>query len=96
MSTLTLRLSEQLDSRLSLFAKLENSSRSELVRTALEKFLRDRERERQLAEVVKAARFLATDPDALADSAAISAEFSAVDNEALAQIDATDTDAWWR
>ena len=95
MGTLTLRLPEQLDARLSLFAKLEDSSRSELVRMALEKFLRDKERERLLAEVVQAAHFLATDP-AQAESNAIAAEFAAADNEALAQIEQTDNDGWWR
>ncbi len=96
MGTLTLRLPEQLDARLSLFAKLEDSSRSELVRMALEKFLRDKERERLLAEVVQAAQFLATDPAAQAESNAIAAEFAAADNEALAQIEQTDNDGWWR
>ncbi|MFY9259471.1 MAG: ribbon-helix-helix protein, CopG family [Gallionella sp.] len=96
MGTLTLRLPEQLDARLSLFAKLEDSSRSELARTALEKFLRDMERERLLASVVQAARFLATDLEARAEGGAISAEFAAADSEALELVEQTDTEVWWR
>lgn len=96
MGTLTLRLPEQLDTRLSLFAKLEDSSRSELVRMALEKFLREREREQLLAEVVQAARFLATDPEARAESTAISDEFAGADSEALTQLEQNDPEKWWQ
>ena len=96
MGTLTLRLPEQLDARLSLFAKLEDSSRSELVRMALEKFLREREREQLLAEVVQAARFLATDPEGRAESTAISGEFAGADSEALTQLEQNDPEKWWQ
>ncbi|MDD4964513.1 MAG: ribbon-helix-helix protein, CopG family [Gallionella sp.] len=96
MGTLTLRLPEQLDARLSLFAKLEESSRSELVRMALEKFLREREREQLLAEVVQAARFLATDPEARAESTVISDEFAGADSEALTQLEQNDPEKWWQ
>ena len=83
MGTLTLRLPEKLDARLSEFAKLADTSRSELARTALEKFLREMEREKLLAGMVEAARFLATDPEARAESIAIVEEFLPLDNEAL-------------
>jgi len=66
MGTLTLLLPDQLDARLSRFAKLEDSSRSELVRTALERFLCDMERDRLMADMVEAARSLASNPDACA------------------------------
>ncbi|MDD2775077.1 MAG: ribbon-helix-helix protein, CopG family [Gallionella sp.] len=96
MGTLTLRLPEQLDARLSLFAKLEDSSRSELVRMALEKFLREREREQLLAEVVQAARFLATDPEARAESTAIADEFASADSAALTQLEQNAPEKWWQ
>jgi metal-responsive CopG/Arc/MetJ family transcriptional regulator len=83
MGTLTLRLPEKLDARLSEFAKLEDTSRSELARTALEKFLREMEREKFMAEMVKAARFLATNPEARAESFAITEDFAVADSEAL-------------
>jgi predicted transcriptional regulator len=83
MGTLTLRLPEKLDARLSKLAKLEDTSRSELARTALEKFLREMEREKLMAEMVEAARFLATNPEARAKSIAIAEEFAVADSEAL-------------
>ena len=75
MGTLTLRLPEKLDTRLSKLAKLEDISRSELARTALEKFLCEMEREKFMAGMVEAARFLATNPQARAESLAIAEEF---------------------
>lgn len=98
MGTLTLRLPEQLDARLTLFAKLDDSSRSELVRTALERFLREKERERLLAGMVESAKFLATNPDACAQNMDISAEFAIADSEALelAKDGQTGHEKWWK
>ena len=98
MGTLTLRLPDQLDARLSRFAKLEDSSRSELVRTALERFLCDMERDRLMADMVEAARSLASNPDACAESRAISAEFADADSEALelAEQDSAGQEKWWK
>lgn len=83
MATLTLRLPDPLDRQLNAEAALRQLSRSELARLALEKYLRDLERERHMAEMVKAARFLATDAEARAESLAIAEEFLPLDNEAL-------------
>ena len=83
MGTLNLRLPDDLDNRLTKLAKAEDKSRSDLARAALEKFLLDMEREKFLAEMVKAARFLATNPEARAESMAISEDFAFTDNEAL-------------
>jgi metal-responsive CopG/Arc/MetJ family transcriptional regulator len=66
-----------------VLAAQTQQNRSELVRTALEKFLRDQAREQLLAEMVEAARFLATNPEARAESIAIAEEFLPLDNEAL-------------
>lgn len=98
MGTLTLRLPEQLDARLSLFAKQADSSRSELVRTALERFLLDMEREKLLAGMVEAAQFLATNPEARAESMAIGAEFAVADSEALDLAERGDAEPenWWK
>jgi predicted transcriptional regulator len=98
VGTLTLRLPEQLDARLSLFAKQADSSRSELVRTALERFLRDMEREKLLAGMIKAAQFLATNPEARAESMAICAEFAVADSEALdlAEQGDAEPEKWWK
>jgi metal-responsive CopG/Arc/MetJ family transcriptional regulator len=83
MATLTLRLPDELDARLSRFAALEEISRSELARTALDGFLRELERKRFMDEMVAAARVLATNPEARAESIAIAEEFLPLDNEAL-------------
>lgn len=81
MATLTLRLPDPLDRQLNAEAALRQLSRSGLARLALEKYLRDLERERRMAEIVKAARFLATNAEARAESLAIAEEFLPLDNE---------------
>jgi predicted transcriptional regulator len=83
MSTLTLRLPDELDARLNRLAALEDKSRSELARTALDSFLRELERTRFMDEMVAAARVLATNPEARAESIAIAEEFLPLENEAL-------------
>lgn len=83
MGTLTLRLPEKLDQQLTVLAAQTHQNRSELARTALEKFLREMEREKFMAEMVEAARFLATNPEARAESFAIAEEFAVADSEAL-------------
>jgi len=83
MSTLTLRLPDELDARLNRLAALENKSRSELARTALDSFLREMERTRFMDEMVAAALVLATNPEARAESIAIAEEFLPLENEAL-------------
>lgn len=66
MATLTSRLPDNLDKQLTALAAQTQQNRSQLARTALEKFLRAQEQERLMAEMVKAARFLATNPEARA------------------------------
>lgn len=83
MATLTLRLPGHLDRQLTALAAKTHQNRSELARAALEKFLRELEREQLLAEMVEAARFLANNPEARAESIAIAEEFLPLDNEAL-------------
>ena len=83
MGTLTLRLPEKLDQQLTVLAAQNHQNRSELARTALEKFVRDQEREQLLAGMVEAFRFLATNPAARAESIAIAEEFAVADSEAL-------------
>ena len=83
MATLTLRLPDGLDEMLNAHAALSHVSRSELARTALEKYLREQEHERRMAEMEAAFRFLATNPEARAESIAIAEEFLPLDNEAL-------------
>ena len=83
MGTLTLRLPEKMDQQLTKLAEDKSKTRSEIARAALEKFLRDIEREGLMAEMVASARILATNPKARAEAIAIAEEFLPLDNEAL-------------
>jgi predicted transcriptional regulator len=83
MATLSLRLPDNLDRQLSALAEQTHLNRSDLARMALEKYLREQAQERQMAEMESAFRFLATDPEARAESIAIAEEFLPLDNEAL-------------
>jgi predicted transcriptional regulator len=78
MGVLSMRLDDDLDQRLSREAERENRTRSELVRDALAAFLSERERQRFLGEIARAAR--AVEPG---DARAVAAEALPLDNEAL-------------
>lgn len=79
MSTLSIRLSRELDARLSEESRVTNEPKSLLAREALERFLTYRSRERFLARLTQAA--VAVDPD---EAAALSDEALIPDNESLA------------
>lgn len=101
MATLTLRLSDNLDKQLTALAVQTHQNRSELARTALEKYVQEQERERLMAEMVAAARFLATNPEARAESLAIAEEFLPLDNEALDLAEGRkpgdpEPEQWWK
>ena len=83
MATLNLRIPDKLDRQLTALAAQTQQNRSDLARTALEKYLCEQERERLMAEMEAAFRFLATNPEARAHSIAIAEEFLPLDNEAL-------------
>ena len=78
MSTVSIRLSNDLDARLSEESRLASQPKSLLVRTALEQFLAGRRRERLLARLAAAAA--ATE----ADATEFAAEALPFDNESLA------------
>ncbi len=101
MATLTLRLPDDLDRQLTALAEQMQQNRSELARAALEKYVRDKEHERLLASMVEAARFLATNPEARAESIAIAEEFLPLDNEALDLAEGRkpgdpEPEKWWK
>ena len=79
MSTLSIRLSEELDSRLSEESLIARESKSLLARLALEEFLKRRRQERFLAELARAAAAIDTE-----SAAKLAAEALPLDNEALA------------
>ena len=74
-----MRLDDELDARLSREADRENRTRSELAREALATYLSERERQRFLREIARAAS--AIEPG---DARGVAAEALPLDNEALA------------
>lgn len=64
MTSLSIRLPEELESRLSLEARREGKPRSEIVRDAIAEYVIRKERERFMSEVAAAACALARDPQA--------------------------------
>lgn len=78
MGVLSMRLDDDLDQRLSREAERENRTRSDLVRDALGAFLGERERQRFLGEIARAARGI----DA-GEAKAVAAEALPLDNEVL-------------
>ena len=89
MSTLSIRLSDDLESRLSEEARLAGQPKSLLVRTAVDQFLTGRRRERLLARLSTAAA--ATQ----ADAAAFAREALPFDNESLALAERREPAADW-
>jgi predicted transcriptional regulator len=104
MAALSIRLSDDLEQKLSREASLSGQPRSQLIREALETLLATRQRERTEAALAAAARALTQDPAASQEALAIAADFLPADNEALAPVEAGeaqagDTDGqqtWWR
>ena len=83
MAGLSLRLSEDLESRLDEEARREGVGRSEVARAAIAEFLDRRERERYLAAFVAEARAAYSDPDIKRDALAMAEEAVPLDNEGL-------------
>jgi metal-responsive CopG/Arc/MetJ family transcriptional regulator len=83
MAGLSLRLSEDLESRLSEEARREGVGRSEVVRTAIAEFLDRRERERYIAAFVAEARVAYADPEIKNEALALAEEAIPLDNEGL-------------
>ena len=78
MSTLSIRLSERLDEHLTAESRLAGQPKSLIARNALEQFLRNRRRERFLAQLTRAAAAINSD-----ESAALVEEALPFDNDAL-------------
>jgi predicted transcriptional regulator len=78
MATLNMRLDDELERRLAREAEIADQTRSELARAAIAAFLEQRERERFLAEIARAARERGG-----REALAIAEEALPADNEAL-------------
>ena len=83
MAGLSLRLPEDLESRLDDEARREGVGRSEVARTAIAEFLDRRERERHIAAFVAEARAAYADPGVRDEALKLAEEAVPLDNEGL-------------
>lgn len=83
MAGLSLRLPEDLESRLDDEARREGVGRSEVARTAIAEFLDRRERERYIAAFVAEARAAYADPGVRDEALGLAEEAVPLDNEGL-------------
>lgn len=83
MAALSLRLPEELESKLDEEARREGVARSEMVRTAIVEFLERRARERYIAAFVAEARAAYEDPVVRREALELAEEALVLDNEAL-------------
>lgn len=83
MAMLSLRMPEDLESRLDEEARLEGAARSQVARMAIVEFLERRERERRMAAFVAEAQAAYADPDIHAEALARAEEALPLDNEGL-------------
>jgi predicted transcriptional regulator len=84
MTAFSLRLPEDLESRLNQEAQAEGLPRSEIARTAIEEFLDKRERERFMAAFVTEARAAYATPELRREALELAAEALPGDNAVLA------------
>jgi metal-responsive CopG/Arc/MetJ family transcriptional regulator len=100
MTAISLRLPDEIESRLTEEARIEGCPRSEVARAAIVEYLERREKERFMAEMVSAAQALAADPVARRESLEIANEFpdddldTIIASEVAAGIDPDEK--WWR
>jgi predicted transcriptional regulator len=83
MAGFSLRLPEDLESRLDDEARREGVARSEVARTAIAEFLERKERQRYLAAFVAEARAAYADPKIRKEALALAEEAVPIDNEGL-------------
>jgi predicted transcriptional regulator len=83
MAGFSLRLPDDLESRLDEEARREGVARSEIARTAIAEFLAIRERQRTLTAFIAEARAAYEDPKIRRDTLALAEEAVALDNEGL-------------
>lgn len=83
MAGFSLRLPEDLESRLDDEARHEGVARSQVARTAIAEFLERKERQRYLAAFVTEARAAYADPKIRKDALALAQEALPLDNEGL-------------
>jgi metal-responsive CopG/Arc/MetJ family transcriptional regulator len=95
MASISLRLPEDIETRLTEESRLEGRPRSEVVREAIVEYITRRERERFMEEMVAAARALATDPVASAEARELAEEAIESGNAALNIAEGRHPDDTW-
>ena len=93
MSTLSLRIPDDLDRKLVEEASREHKSRSELVREAVADYLARKEKERFLNDFVAEARAGYGNDAIRQDAQAVADDFLPAENEAL---DPSADEKWWK
>lgn len=83
MAAFSLRLPDDLESRLDEEARREGVARSEIARAAIAGFLEQKERERTIAAFVAEARSAYADPKIRKETLVLAEEAVALDNEGL-------------
>ncbi|MFZ5522739.1 MAG: CopG family transcriptional regulator [Pseudomonadota bacterium] len=105
MSTLNLRLTDQIDQQLSREARLENRTRSEVAREALAWYLTEMEKNRFMNQLVEEARAAYSNKDIRREALEIAEEFLPAENEALDAAEGRKTgkskpgshgEKWWK
>ncbi len=105
MSTISIRLPDDLEEQLVKEAKLEQKSRSVVAREAIREFIAKRERERFLSELIAEARAGYADPEIKREAYEIADDFLHLEIEALdaaegskrgrAKLDGR-SEKWWK
>ncbi len=83
MTTLNIRLTEQIEQRLSEEAERENKTRSEIARDALNWYLLEIEKKRFMDQLLEEARAAYSNESIRQEAQAIAEEFLPIENEML-------------
>ena len=81
MTSLSLRIPDDLVARLEQEAAREQRGRSEIVRDALDRYLAEKERQRFMADIVREAQAVYGDPAARAESLELAEQFLEAEDE---------------
>ncbi len=105
MTTLNIRLTEQIEQRLSEEAERENKTRSEIARDALNWYLLEIEKKRFMDQLLEEARAAYSNESIRQEAQTISEEFLPIENEMLenaenllsGELPRTESSAtWWK
>jgi predicted transcriptional regulator len=87
MTTLNIRLTEQIEQRLSEEAERENKTRSEIARDALNWYLLEIEKKRFMDQLLEEARTAYSNESIRQEAQAIAEEFLPIENEILENVE---------